>query len=37
MPLLGLAATPRGHLLIGFRNPIRKGNALLVSLEKGFR
>ena len=29
----GLAATPRGHLLIGFRNPIRKGQALLVSLE----
>ena len=29
----GLAATPRGHLLIGFRNPIRKGRALLVPLE----
>ena len=28
----GLAATPEGHLLIGFRNPIPKGNALLVPL-----
>ena len=29
----GLAATPRGHLLIGVRNPIRRGRALLVPLE----
>src|SRR4051794_30807206 len=29
----GLAATPRGHLLIGFRNPIRKGRALLIPLK----
>jgi hypothetical protein len=28
----GLAATPDGHLLIGFRNPIPKGKALLVPL-----
>ena len=28
----GLAATPDGHLLIGFRNPIPKGRALLVPL-----
>ncbi len=28
----GLAATPEGHLLIGFRNPIPKGRALLVPL-----
>jgi Protein of unknown function (DUF3616) len=29
----GLAATPRGSVLIGFRNPIRTGRALLVPLE----
>ena len=29
----GAGRDPRGHLLIGFRNPIRKGQALLVSLE----
>ena len=28
----GLAATPKGHLLIGFRNPVTKGSALLVPL-----
>jgi hypothetical protein len=28
----GLAATPEGHLLIGFRNPIPEGKALLVPL-----
>jgi len=28
----GLAATPEGHLLIGFRNPIPKGRALVVPL-----
>jgi hypothetical protein len=28
----GLAATPDGGLLIGFRNPIRKGKALIVPL-----
>jgi hypothetical protein len=28
----GLSATPEGHLLIGFRNPIPKGRALLVPL-----
>jgi len=28
----GLAATPEGHLLIGFRNPIPKGKALLIPL-----
>ena len=28
----GLAATPEGHLLIGFRNPIPGGKALLVPL-----
>jgi hypothetical protein len=28
----GLAATPDGHLLIGFRNPIPNGRALLVPL-----
>jgi hypothetical protein len=28
----GLAATPDGQLLIGFRNPIPKGNALLIPL-----
>ena len=28
----GLAATPEGHLLIGFRNPVPKGKALLVPL-----
>ena len=28
----GLAATPDGHLLIGFRNPVPKGRALLVPL-----
>ncbi len=28
----GLAATPEGHLLIGFRNPVYKGKALLVPL-----
>jgi hypothetical protein len=28
----GLAATPENHLLIGFRNPIRDGLALLVPL-----
>ena len=28
----GLAATPDGHLLIGFRNPIPNGKALLVPL-----
>jgi len=28
----GLCATPEGHLLIGFRNPIRDGKALLVPL-----
>jgi len=29
----GLCATPEGALLIGFRNPIRDGNALIVPLE----
>lgn len=29
----GLAATPEGALLIGFRNPIPDGNALLVTIE----
>jgi len=29
----GLAATPDGTLLIGFRNPIPKGNALLIPLK----
>lgn len=29
----GLAATPEGKLLIGFRNPIRNGGALVVQLE----
>lgn len=28
----GLAATPEGHLLIGFRNPIPEGKALLVRM-----
>lgn len=28
----GLCATPEGHLLIGFRNPIPKGRALIVPL-----
>jgi hypothetical protein len=28
----GLCATPEGHLLIGFRNPIPKGKALLIPL-----
>jgi hypothetical protein len=28
----GLSATPEGHLLIGFRNPIPEGNALLIPL-----
>jgi hypothetical protein len=28
----GLAATPEGHLLIGFRNPIPKGRAVLIPL-----
>jgi hypothetical protein len=28
----GLAATPEGHLLIGFRNPIPRGKALIVPL-----
>ena len=28
----GLSATPGGHLLIGFRNPIPGGNALLIPL-----
>lgn len=28
----GLAATPDGHLLIGFRNPVRNGKALIVPL-----
>ncbi len=28
----GLAATPDGHLLIGFRNPVPKGRALLIPL-----
>lgn len=28
----GLAATPEGHLLIGFRNPVPKGKALLIPL-----
>jgi hypothetical protein len=28
----GLAATPEGHLLIGFRNPVPQGRALLVPL-----
>jgi hypothetical protein len=28
----GLAATPEGHLLIGFRNPIPSGKALIVPL-----
>jgi hypothetical protein len=28
----GLAATPEGHLLIGFRNPIPAGKALLIPL-----
>ena len=30
--LEGLCATPEGHLLIGFRNPIPQGHALLVPL-----
>jgi hypothetical protein len=29
----GLCATPAGHLLIGFRNPIVEGKALIVPLE----
>lgn len=29
----GLAPTPEGHLLIGFRNPISAGKALIVRLE----
>jgi len=29
----GLAATPTGELLIGFRNPIPKGKALVVAIE----
>jgi len=29
----GLCATPEGHLLIGFRNPIPRGKALLVPLQ----
>ncbi len=29
----GLAATPEGHLLIGFRNPLSGGKALLVPLK----
>jgi hypothetical protein len=29
----GLAATPEGMLLIGFRNPVRNGRALVVPLE----
>jgi hypothetical protein len=29
----GLAATPEGHLLIGFRNPIPDGKALLIPLK----
>ena len=29
----GLTKTPQGHLLIGFRNPIPQGKALLVPLE----
>lgn len=29
----GLAATPEGGLLIGFRNPLRDGKALLVTLD----
>jgi hypothetical protein len=28
----GLAPTPEGHLLIGFRNPIPQGKALLIQL-----
>jgi len=28
----GLAATPQGHLLIGFRNPVRGGQALIIPL-----
>jgi hypothetical protein len=28
----GLSATPEGHLLLGFRNPIPKGQALLIPL-----
>lgn len=28
----GLAATPEGHLLIGFRNPVPRGRALVVRL-----
>ncbi|HTL59751.1 MAG TPA: DUF3616 domain-containing protein [Candidatus Limnocylindrales bacterium] len=28
----GLAATPEGHLLIGFRNPIPKGKALIIPM-----
>jgi hypothetical protein len=28
----GLAATPEGHLLLGFRNPVPRGKALLVPL-----
>jgi hypothetical protein len=28
----GLAATPEGHLLIGFRNPVPRGKALIVRL-----
>ncbi|HWN96706.1 MAG TPA: DUF3616 domain-containing protein [Methylomirabilota bacterium] len=28
----GLAATPEGHLLIGFRNPVPRGEALIVTL-----
>jgi hypothetical protein len=29
----GLAATPEGHLLIGFRNPVPGGKALLIKLQ----
>lgn len=28
----GLASTPEGHLLIGFRNPVRRGRTLVVPL-----
>lgn len=32
----GLAATPDKRLLLGFRNPVPKGNALLITLENPF-
>ena len=32
MNLEGLSATPEGHLLLGFRNPVPKGLALIIPL-----